>query len=214
MMKASIALLSVGVAFSVYRSFVLQPNTETHPSLPSSEGATTTEDGEAYRQLEAEVQAMKSQLFLLRARTANEASAVGDDDPAESEVATSKSRSEQIADDKRHREELLAEVEANFQLETRNSQFASTMTPTVWHTIDEDPVFSKAVRDVDCRANTCRVEIVDSGDAEFQKRFPELALAFVETLPNITANRMQDGDGPYMVLYMSGERRPDGAALN
>ena len=61
-----------------------------------------------------------------------------------------------------------------------------------------------AVRNVECRSLTCRIEIGADASAEVERRLPAWIGRLGATLPNLTATRVDQGDGrEATVLYLS-----------
>lgn len=62
-----------------------------------------------------------------------------------------------------------------------------------------------AIKDIDCRSRTCRVEILDD-EANLEDNLPRFTAGLATTLPDVTADwvRQADGTGLY-VLYLRGD---------
>ncbi len=63
---------------------------------------------------------------------------------------------------------------------------------------------STALRAVECRSSTCRVEIVDDGTGKLAMAVPLFILQLGKTLPYAMVNQVDQGNGAKtMILYMS-----------
>ncbi len=102
------------------------------------------------------------------------------------------------------RQMQMAAIESAFQNESNHPQWASATTNVIRQALDGVGIAQSSLRNIECRSHTCRVEIADEGSKDLPKSLPLLALQVGQTLPSITAQRI-DGQvgGAATVLYLS-----------
>ncbi|WP_295435578.1 hypothetical protein [uncultured Thiodictyon sp.] len=115
-------------------------------------------------------------------------------------------------DSELERVQQLREADAKFQRERRDAAWAQSTAVKLQEAMDSVELPPALVRAVDCRAQTCRVELaggVNEGGAgetsvSVDKALPMLALALAESLPAITAYEVDNGHaGTTTVLFLS-----------
>ena len=82
------------------------------------------------------------------------------------------------------------------------SSAATTAATRVNAALEDDEALRDVSHSVECRQQTCRIEV---GDADkLNERMPSIALSLADVLPNISADRVERGAGhDAMVLYLS-----------
>jgi hypothetical protein len=107
----------------------------------------------------------------------------------------------------RERQEQMAVLEANFRQEPTDRGWAFQAAGAVQEALASDEMGQAALRNIECRSSTCRVELADDDTGELAKGIPMLLQQLDETLPSsVTANYVDDGaGGKTMILYMSRE---------
>jgi hypothetical protein len=69
-----------------------------------------------------------------------------------------------------------------------------------------DETVQNTLLGLECRSQTCRVELADDDTGELTKVMPLFLEQLGQTLPSATANYVDDGHGgKIMILYMSRE---------
>ena len=178
----------------------------------STEGAGSSRKAETQQQ---ELVALREQVILLR----REVAAVQRQLYEQGQTATSvaSGREEDPANDprtdpaaraavERQRQEQMAVLEANFQQEPTDRGWSSEAVAAVQEVLASDETVQTAVRGIECRSSTCRVELADDDTGESAKVMPILLQQLAETLPNVTANQVDDSaGGKRTILYMSRE---------
>ena len=108
------------------------------------------------------------------------------------------------AEQERKRREYVAGVEAAFHQENRDPRWAAATSAVVQTALDAESELRPLARAVECRAQTCRVEIVDDGSGKLGKVLPMFAQQVGPALPSMIADRAEDASGAaIMVLYLS-----------
>ena len=106
----------------------------------------------------------------------------------------------------RARQEQMAVIEANFRQEPTDRGWSSEAAGAVQEALASDETVQTALRNLECRSSTCRVEMADDDTGESAKVMPILLQQLAETLPNVTANQVDDSaGGKRTILYMSRE---------
>jgi hypothetical protein len=107
------------------------------------------------------------------------------------------------------RREHIAGLEAQFRGEASDPQWAPVATQALAAALGSSEV-GLVARQVECRSQTCRVEIPDDGSEKLNKAMPVLALQVARTLPSVVADRLESANGgATLVLYLrSGAAMP------
>jgi hypothetical protein len=148
--------------------------------------------------LNAQVSALREQMAENQASPSADAGAVDPEpgparrDPAE--------RAQQETEWHAH----MMEVDSDFQSEAMDPRWASSTASAVQRTVNASDAMRGNMRSVECRSQTCRVELDDDGSGAMSKELPIFVQQFAETLPSVQADRIDDGSGrTTMVLYMA-----------
>jgi len=118
------------------------------------------------------------------------------------------------AESQRQRDQQLDALESGFKQEPTDAAWAAQTTARVEETLAAFAVAPSGVRDIECRASTCRLEI--AGDtlldvagkepASLDKGLPLLVNRLADSLPSMTAFQVEDGYGATStVLFFSRE---------
>jgi hypothetical protein len=106
----------------------------------------------------------------------------------------------------RERQEQMAVLEANFRQEPTDREWASGATGAVQRALASDDTIQRALRSLECRAQTCRVEMAEDDTGVLGKGLPLFLLQLGQTLPSGTAIPIDDGaGGTTVILYLSRE---------
>jgi hypothetical protein len=101
-------------------------------------------------------------------------------------------------------DEHMAEVSANFQAEAVDNSWAAPTAKTVAQALQDDPALSAAAGAIDCRSQTCRVELKNDGTGTLDKQLPLFAQTLGPVLPRIDAAHERDPGGTErVVLYLT-----------
>jgi len=158
--------------------------------------------GQQSNELGTRVNSVESELAALRARLAGLEAA-----PAPQPSATPPSPAPiDAAQLGRQREEWhahMADVDAEYQLEGRDPAWAREAQATISHALDGLPALASGLRSLDCRSETCRLEVVDDHHPDFDKQLPLLQLG-VTGLPAAKYDRVPQPDGKVRtVVFLS-----------
>jgi hypothetical protein len=95
-----------------------------------------------------------------------------------------------------------ANIEAAFRNEKVNARWSRATEEILRSAFDRgDEMLRGQVRGIECRSQSCRIEIDDRATASLQKSLPFIAEHLAPTLPNMTA--AQSTQSPTTLLYFS-----------
>lgn len=177
------------------------PIAQSIPAARNAEPSHTQEDV-----LQRQIEDLQRRLAALDSRTARGAmpqpvvaSAVHPDTEEQRDPQT---RMEQ----QRRYHESMQQLAAAFERETVDRGWSDRTTAALRTTFG-DGFRGGEMRSIDCRSTTCRIEIAEDNSGEFSKSMPLLALQLAQTLPNMSADRNDDGSGQSRtILYLTGAR--------
>src|SRR5262245_14539138 len=99
----------------------------------------------------------------------------------------------------------MVQVHQAFANEKVDAAWAARTSARVGAAFEGEQSLRGIAHTVECRQQTCRVQIDDDGS--LNARLPRLALGVADVLPTISAERVELGNGRQaMVLYMSSQR--------
>jgi hypothetical protein len=146
--------------------------------------------------LRRDVEALRAELARLaeRGATTDKGNERPHSQPAENKEETKNSMMDR-----------LAKVQESFVREPADANWSSARTTSIRELTDKSESLRHAVRSVECRSRTCRVELTDDPAANLGENLSVFTSGLAATLPNVTTDwvRAPDGTGTY-VLYMSG----------
>jgi uncharacterized small protein (DUF1192 family) len=101
--------------------------------------------------------------------------------------------------------EMLAQTQERFLREPSDAYWSSAKKASIRALADKSESLRHAIRNVDCRSHTCRVELIDDAAAKLGENLSFFQSELATTLPNVTTDweKAPDGTGTY-ILYMSG----------
>lgn len=171
------------------------------PGGASTDSESMARMAEQVRQMEQSLKAMKLQLAAQQAAGAKGAGAAGR--AAEEPEQPLDPEAQRVADADRHHE-YMASVAQSFNNEKVNPGWATQASTRVTSALTSDEALKDIAHKVECRAQTCRVEIRDDGSVS--KRMPQIAMGLADVLPSISAEHVDLGNGQStMILYMSSQ---------
>ncbi|MDD5266314.1 MAG: hypothetical protein PHO08_04195 [Methylococcales bacterium] len=163
-----------------------------------------------------ELQAYKSEVNAKLAMLASEVTALRhqlqdqamrDDPQASSEDETNRNvRNDPNAQSEVEGEykELMVAKENEFRQEPSDGQWAPQTSSRLREVMDKNPAMRDAVRNIECKSTTCRVELAVTEQVSASKSLDNLVTQIGDTLPQVTYNQVDDGNGEVTtVLYMS-----------
>jgi len=152
------------------------------------------------QELQGRLNSLKSQMTQLDAGAAH-AVPTRDVKPAEP-----LSVEEQRAQDRERLKTYMAVVEQSFANEKVDAAWATRTASKVATTFDGDDVLKGVAHTVECRSQTCRVQIEDDGSNQLARRMPFIAIGLADVLPTISAQHIDTATGRgATVLYMSSQ---------
>ena len=102
------------------------------------------------------------------------------------------------------RKEYLAGIAEGFGKERVDDIWAGRASSRISAALDTDDVLRGVARKVECRWQTCRVELDDDGSGKVSTRMPFVVMGLADVLPGMNAEQVTRGDGRLAtVLYMS-----------
>lgn len=161
---------------------------------------------EAVEGLHRDVIAMKSELASQRSQSGARPVIPGaDSKPVQSTDDVNDADALRAAEAERHRV-YMAGIAQAFTNERVDVAWASRTSSRVGAALDAEQTLRGAARNVDCRQQTCRVEIDDDGSGQLNRRLPMITLGLADVLPTTAAQRVDRGNGrSAMILYMSSQ---------
>jgi hypothetical protein len=100
--------------------------------------------------------------------------------------------------------ERMAGVEKAFRSEVRDARWSSNIESVLRSAAADDENMRGTLNSVDCRSQTCRVEIIDDGSGKVGKALPSFIIKIAQALPQARTDTVDDGNGHRtMVMYMT-----------
>lgn len=100
----------------------------------------------------------------------------------------------------------MTEVEADFNAEQPNPGWANETKSLIAREVDSEPALRDAVRKMECRSQSCRLELAESGSAEVEQAIPLLLHKLGVTLPVSKSEVVDEGGGKLVrVVYLMQE---------
>jgi len=193
-------LLGIGLCGVVYRS--MRTSTEA-PADPAAAGARRSAS-EAAVAGSAELAELRQELSQLRHQVLSHEQKLRADPAAPAPAQADPRSPEARAEQERRRRDFVAGVEAKFRDEPRDPQWSTATAAAVRASLASDSDLRPLARGVDCRSQTCRVELADDGSGKLNKLLPVFVMQVGQSLPSMTADRGVDESGAAtMVLYLS-----------
>jgi hypothetical protein len=181
-------------------------------TVPSS--SSPNDDLQAYKkEVNAKLAMLAAEVTALRHQLRDQAMQDPPHASAENETGRN-ARNDPIAlaEEERKHKELMAAKESAFQQEPLDGQWAPQTSSSLREAMSNNPAMRDAVRTIECRSSTCRVEITDSEQVRSSKSLDNLITQVGGSLPQVTYNQIDEGNGESaMVMYMSrvAEQPPD-----
>lgn len=156
--------------------------------------------------LQANVAAVSAQLAVRAGRPVPRPGDASKDSKSPSEVDDV--QAVRAADAERRRA-YMAGVAESFAGERVDGAWAGRASVRVNAALNGDEVLKGSAHSVECRSQTCRVEISDDGTASLSRRLPFVALRLADVLPSVATEPADPASGRGgMVLYMSNQPPP------
>ena len=95
-------------------------------------------------------------------------------------------------------------VDALFRQQAIDPTWSANTSASIRSALNSEEVGGIQADNIDCRSESCRVELRDDGSGSLSKSMPMLAQQLAGTMPNITANNITQPNGDStLVLYLS-----------
>jgi hypothetical protein len=203
------------IGFVLYLTYLrLQPSDESNrdvsalPVRPSQSMVTTVEGGTAasvedIRALREEVASLRAGISLLRRQNPKQAESASTN-PDSQPGADVRSDTLARAEAARERQNQMEAVDAAFRQQTVDPTWSANSSSSIRNALNSEDVGGIQADNIDCRSDSCRVELRDDGSGRLSKSLPMLAQQLAGTMPNITANNISQANGDStVVLYLS-----------
>ena len=106
------------------------------------------------------------------------------------------------AERERHQREYMAELATAFREETVDAAWSSQKTSAVQAALAADADLRERVRSVECKSQTCRLELTDDGTPRMATAIQSLIAQVGQELPGLIADHVDGPNGRSTVLYM------------
>ena len=104
----------------------------------------------------------------------------------------------------REQETRMASVDAAFRQQAADPTWSASTSSAIRTALSSEEVGNIQANNIDCRADSCRVELRDDGSGSLAKSMPILAQQLAGALPSITASNISQANGDStLVLYLS-----------
>jgi hypothetical protein len=111
---------------------------------------------------------------------------------------------EELARQDKERHEYMAGIQAAFRAEPTDTDWSTRTSSMLSDVFKADGTMSGTLRNVECRSQTCRVELSDTPAGTLRKDLMPLLIRIGQALPKIEADYVDDGTGQQTtVLYMT-----------
>lgn len=166
--------------------------------------------------LRGEVTSLRAELFTLRGQQVSARSAstnAGGQASGESQAGADDPRSSPPVREEaaRERQARIAVIDSAFRREIIDPTWSANTSSAIQSALASDDVGGIQADNIDCRSQSCRVELHDDGSGRLAKSLPLFVLQLAGTVSTMTANTIpQSGGGSTLVLYLShqGEAAP------
>lgn len=205
-LAVTLGLFAVAIAIFSY----IAPG-RTSPGAPATQvGAAHGRDAQTAL-LSAQVEELQRTVGALKAHLATQqgvhappqrAATSGDAKAPEIESVEA-----QRAADAERLHQYMQGVEQAFANEKLDPAWASRAASRVGNTFEGDETLRNIPHTVECRKQTCRLQIEDNDSGRLSARMPFLTLGLADVLPQVSAEHIDQANGRgAMVLYMSSQR--------
>lgn len=201
---SAIAVLGVFVGYAATlrlgRSPAGPPRSIT--AVAETKGAKPERQSDELRQRMA---VLEAELTTLRGQVAQRESGHGEvaqvaADPATPEVVTP----EELSRQKQEWRDRMAEAAVNYEAEARDPAWARETQAAITQALERLPAVSKGIKSLECRSETCRIEVSNEQQPDFDKQLPLLPIGVSGQLPTVRYDHVTQADGSARtILYLS-----------
>lgn len=155
------------------------------------------------RELQSEVRSLAAQLGVVQAELRNPI----EPPPMVSDSGTeARSLTQEEEEEKRRSawSDHMADVDAEFQSESRDPRWSSIQMAALRSALEELPDLRDAARSIECRSRLCRIEIIEDKAEVISAALPVLFRAVSSDLPKLEINRPAGkADTPSVIAYLT-----------
>ena len=166
------------------------------PAGPAANGASAAE----VARLEGQVIALQSEVAALRDRSTVTASTRPAEDPAPDPAPAGKPSSRDLEANAKVWHAHVQEADARFRQEPSDVNWATRMTATVRDVAGKSDAITTSLQSIECRTNTCRLEIREDGAGKVISQMPQFLLDVQSSLPSMLSEQVDSGNGGKMVV--------------
>jgi hypothetical protein len=205
---AAAALTALAAAIFVY---VSSPRTSPAASSASTIENSQVNDRAELTRLSAQIEDLQRELQAVKAHSTAQGQVVTKQvaarDAASSQELPDPSDHEALRAAAAERSRAYVErIAHSFSEEKVDPSWAGYASSHVDAALNGNAALRANVRDVQCRAQTCRITIEQDDAATVSRHLPALFLELADVLPTVSAQQVDRGDGhKAMVLYMSSQ---------
>jgi hypothetical protein len=173
-----------------------------HPSNSETSEANQTEEVDGLRSQIAE---LERKLGVLTAHVAGQKpNGAGPEEVRPAATKEPVSLEEQVERDRVAWENHIATVEAAFKAEPRDPAWAGSTADLLRARTVSEKVIRSALKHIDCRSTTCRLDMVDDQKGEFARKLPDFLQGVSNIFPMGQARTVDNPDGTKTVsVYLS-----------
>jgi hypothetical protein len=133
----------------------------------------------------------------------------GDSQPAPAASPASKVESDvraQRAQDAERRRQYMAGIASSFVNEKVDFDWSTRVAARITAAFEARDGLRNRLRDVECRAHTCRVKMDEDQSLDIPRQMPFVSLALADVLPSMSVDYVDQGNGHRtMILYLSSQ---------
>jgi hypothetical protein len=206
-MRSAGAVIAVLVLIAAGFAYLHAPAASSRRASDST-GSSAGNDPRV-AQLSRQVEELQRSLGAMQAQLAAQKNtpAAQPAKPTENSPATELDVEAQRAQEAEQRRQYMAEVAAAFNNEKVDAPWAGRVSSRITSSFEGDDRLRRSLRTVECRSQTCRVQIDEDDSNEISRRMPVVSLALADVLPTLSAEHVDQGNGHRtMILYMSSQR--------
>jgi hypothetical protein len=209
-----LASIAVALAFGIYLTHPAgEPPAAAmrHTSVPQpgpGAMAPSPRTSAAVETLPQDIAALRKEVSALRRQVREQLRAGPVGAHGREEIPAHDSRRDPAAraEAERDRQAHMAVLEASFWQEPADQGWSSAAAAAVQDALAFDDTAQAAMRSLECRSTTCRLEMADDNTGELAKVLPVFLMQLAQTLPYATANHIDYSDGSRgIILYMTQE---------
>lgn len=215
-MRIALAVVVLAAALAV---FVYLDFGRAATSLPSpAPSAAVASPAAGDSRLAMQIAALQREVEALKSRVGNQTqpgahpSGVDAHGSAPAPMDAKAVDAERAAEAERHRV-YMAGVAQAFAAEKIDFSWAGYASSRLAATLEDDEVLRTAAHTLECRQQTCRLQIEDDGSGKVSQRLTMMSMHLMDVLPTAAAELVDQGNGrSALVLYMSSQpsARPPG----